>query len=185
MQLHSEYFSLFSMGVEPMALIKCKECGNEVSKKAKECPHCGAPVKQQTSGCAMLFAILGIFGVVGYIGVLISDTSSSGQSSPSGSSRITVKDEPTATAAWVMAQGFVKERLKSPSTADFGSVLGGTYQLPRDHVTRLGEKTFKAVGWVDSQNAFGATVRTDFVVKLEYEGGGQWKLLEEPQFSQR
>ena len=24
-----------------MALIKCKECGKEISKDAKICPHCG------------------------------------------------------------------------------------------------------------------------------------------------
>ena len=24
-----------------MALIKCNECGNEISDKAKKCPHCG------------------------------------------------------------------------------------------------------------------------------------------------
>ncbi|WP_412514572.1 MULTISPECIES: zinc-ribbon domain-containing protein [Shewanella] len=31
-----------------MALVKCKECGEEVSTKAKTCPKCGAkaPTKQ-------------------------------------------------------------------------------------------------------------------------------------------
>jgi len=32
-----------------MALIKCKECGHKVSKKAETCPSCGAPVKKKTS----------------------------------------------------------------------------------------------------------------------------------------
>lgn len=27
-----------------MAIIKCSECGNQVSSKATACPHCGAPV---------------------------------------------------------------------------------------------------------------------------------------------
>lgn len=27
-----------------MALIKCKECGQEVSDHAKACPHCGAKI---------------------------------------------------------------------------------------------------------------------------------------------
>lgn len=27
-----------------MALIKCSECGKEVSSKARACPHCGAPI---------------------------------------------------------------------------------------------------------------------------------------------
>ena len=29
-----------------MALIKCKECGEQVSTKADACPHCGAPQNQ-------------------------------------------------------------------------------------------------------------------------------------------
>lgn len=28
-----------------MAMIKCKECGNDISTKAKNCPSCGAPVE--------------------------------------------------------------------------------------------------------------------------------------------
>lgn len=27
-----------------MALIKCPECGREISDKARECPHCGVPI---------------------------------------------------------------------------------------------------------------------------------------------
>lgn len=34
-----------------MTLIKCKECGQEVSDKAKSCPKCGAPVERMIS-CA-------------------------------------------------------------------------------------------------------------------------------------
>lgn len=28
-----------------MAIIKCQECGNEISDKAKKCPYCGCPQK--------------------------------------------------------------------------------------------------------------------------------------------
>lgn len=28
-----------------MALIKCPECGKEISDKAKSCPHCGCPIE--------------------------------------------------------------------------------------------------------------------------------------------
>ena len=28
-----------------MSLIKCKECGKEISDLAASCPHCGAPLK--------------------------------------------------------------------------------------------------------------------------------------------
>lgn len=29
-----------------MALIKCPECGNEISDKAASCPHCGFLIEQ-------------------------------------------------------------------------------------------------------------------------------------------
>lgn len=30
-----------------MALIKCKECGEQVSDKAASCPKCGAPIAKK------------------------------------------------------------------------------------------------------------------------------------------
>ena len=30
-----------------MALIKCPECGREISNKAASCPHCGMPIDSQ------------------------------------------------------------------------------------------------------------------------------------------
>jgi len=34
-----------------MALITCKDCNGDVSKKASTCPHCGAPLKRKSVGC--------------------------------------------------------------------------------------------------------------------------------------
>ena len=31
-----------------MALIKCSECGKEISDKAKKCPHCGFKINDRT-----------------------------------------------------------------------------------------------------------------------------------------
>jgi hypothetical protein len=87
--------------------------------------------------------------------------------------------------AWVMAEFYVKACLKSPSTADFGSIWGGDYQNPKTHVSYLGNKEYLVRGWVDSQNAFGATVRTDFSLKLKDEGDYSWTLLEGPTMKQR
>lgn len=41
-----------------MALIKCRECGNEVSNKAKNCPQCGAQVKRNDFGCGSILAVV-------------------------------------------------------------------------------------------------------------------------------
>lgn len=44
-----------------MALIKCKECANQVSTDAKACPQCGAEVKQPLSRLKVFFiAIVGV-----------------------------------------------------------------------------------------------------------------------------
>lgn len=32
-----------------MALIKCSECGHEVSDQANQCPNCGAPIKSPST----------------------------------------------------------------------------------------------------------------------------------------
>ena len=34
-------------GVKNMALIKCSECGKEISDKSKTCIHCGCPVEKE------------------------------------------------------------------------------------------------------------------------------------------
>lgn len=48
-----------------MALIKCKECNKEISKKAEACPHCGAKRKKGTSVFTwfILIMIILIYGV--------------------------------------------------------------------------------------------------------------------------
>ena len=55
-----------------MALIKCKECGHEVSDKASACPHCGCPVEvgqaqsreQIKSSKKKRWVAIGITGIV-------------------------------------------------------------------------------------------------------------------------
>ena len=48
-----------------MALKKCKECGKEVSSKAKNCPNCGAPIKKHIStgsGCLIIILFVLFIG---------------------------------------------------------------------------------------------------------------------------
>ena len=49
-----------------MALIECKVCGNKVSFKAKQCPHCGAPFQLEMSkrGGIILFVACIMFGII-------------------------------------------------------------------------------------------------------------------------
>lgn len=48
-----------------MAVKTCKECGNQVSTKAKKCPNCGAKAPKQTS--ILAWALVGIIGYVFYM----------------------------------------------------------------------------------------------------------------------
>lgn len=70
-----------------MALIKCKECGKEVSNQAAKCPNCGAPVKKSIGGfglVVLIFMGMAILGII--ISVIVSDHQPR-SSSPSTTSR--------------------------------------------------------------------------------------------------
>jgi len=45
-----------------MALTKCKDCGNEVSKKAISCPKCGSPLKSKKKTSSFTILVLVLFG---------------------------------------------------------------------------------------------------------------------------
>lgn len=50
-----------------MALIKCEECGNDVSTEAKACPKCGAKVKKPASRLSKLVVVLIGVAIIGSI----------------------------------------------------------------------------------------------------------------------
>lgn len=49
-----------------MALVKCKECGAQISSEAKACTQCGKEVAK-TSGCLMAIIFIGVISGVGAI----------------------------------------------------------------------------------------------------------------------
>ncbi|HVW26425.1 MAG TPA: zinc-ribbon domain-containing protein [Polyangiaceae bacterium] len=63
-----------------MALVKCKDCGNEVSTSAKTCPKCGAPAPKGISVGRILLGVVGAFVALSIIGAITGrkDSSSSG-----------------------------------------------------------------------------------------------------------
>ncbi len=79
-----------------MGLIVCPDCGNNISSEAPACPNCGRPIKgappptaspaiappkKKTSGCAIVFlVVVGIVGILMYLGSSHQDESSSSDS---------------------------------------------------------------------------------------------------------
>lgn len=48
-----------------MAMVKCKECKNQISSKANACPHCGAKRTKTPVGCAVVLTFLLICFIIG------------------------------------------------------------------------------------------------------------------------
>lgn len=76
--------------------------------------------------------------------------------------------------AYVMAQEYVKERLKAPATAKFPHINDRGVQAKY-----LGNCTHSIVGYVDAQNGFGATLRTHYAVQVMHNPKTDgWAVLE-------
>ena len=146
-----------------MALKKCKECKKEISSKANNCPNCGAPVNQISkaiSGCfiKLFVIIILIIAIFYWVSTIPLDSVPNSYSSPSTNSNWKTQDN--SYSAYLMMQEFVKKRLKSPSTAKFPN-----FYLNTDHIKKISNQTYQITSYVDSQNTFGAMIRTKFLVK--------------------
>ena len=145
-----------------MALIKCPECGENISDKANTCPHCGYTLKKkESSGCftAFLWIIAIIIGLV-VINTIYTDITSKKTEGNIGSG---FKHDKIM--AYNYAENFVKKQLKSPRTAKFPSVSEKI-----THVHEQNYNEYKIDSWVDSQNSFGALVRTRFICTIIFDG---------------
>ncbi|GEL72986.1 OB-fold protein [Myxococcus virescens] len=84
-----------------MAMVKCKQCGNDVASNAAACPKCGAPPPRGMSALKVTFLVLGgvfslcFFGtcMAGAIGAANKGTNRSGASSE-GTSAATNRPPP-------------------------------------------------------------------------------------------
>lgn len=92
--------------------------------------------------------------------------------------------------AQVMCKDFVRDNLKSPSSADFGGLFDDRDKamfLEADKAGQFGVDTAKlrntgvwvVVGQVDAENSFGATIRSDYTCVMDYDKAGKnWYLLD-------
>lgn len=129
----------------------CRECSKEVSTEAVNCPHCGAPISavspKEKSGCgkAVLWAAGIVFGLF-VIAQLLPEPVHN-----------------TALDACVNVQMAVKDRLKAPSTADFSNCPDATTTF------KAGDTTY-VTGYVDSENGFGAKLRSRYSGTARFDG---------------
>lgn len=77
--------------------------------------------------------------------------------------------------ACYMAQKFITDQLKAPSTADFQSCREATIS------TGSAANSWTVITWVDAQNSFGAKLRERYLVKVSHvstdkDGTTHWHL---------
>lgn len=143
--------------VKTQSIKKCPHCFKEVDPKASRCPHCQGKIYQWTF--TKKFIAVGIGLVVLFMII--------GSSSSPSTSTTTTNNTNTPESRRMNSIGFaeytIKELLKSPSTAEFSGTKA--YELSD-------QKDVWAVnGYVDSQNGFGAMIRSSWEVQLDYRDG--------------
>jgi hypothetical protein len=79
-------------------------------------------------------------------------------------------DTVDSTDAWVTCQQFVRDSLKSPTSARFASTLDST-------ITNSGDGTYTVASYVDARNSFGVALREQYTCTVHYAGHGKWSLL--------
>lgn len=71
--------------------------------------------------------------------------------------------------AIVQVQNRVKDQLVSPSTARFSSMVANR---ENDNA-----QIYSVIGYVDSQNRLGATLRSSIFARIEQVGEGRWEII--------
>lgn len=77
-------------------------------------------------------------------------------------------DEPGSEdiTAEIMCEGFIESELVSPASAEYTHTS-----------TEFNDPVYTVVGYVDSDNALGATLRSDYTCEVRRSGEDEWTLL--------
>lgn len=143
-----------------------------------------AEAKQEPEKLSITSTITGL--IVGLIAIaiiistgisLFSEIKTSPASSRNQVNEIKVEDYSNLdSAAYIVSQRYIESILKSPSTADF-PFMDFT-------ATHLGDGRYRVTSYVDSENGFGAMIRSDWTVLMTYKKDGSrtapssWELEE-------
>ena len=118
--------------------------------------------------------ILGVLTLSLLAGLISGCTSSSSRVQPTVKEEVRWQDKENRLGAYVSAQWYVEQRLKAPSTAKFGACL--TPDTTKYCTEYLGNQRYRVATYVDSQNTFGAMIRTHFVCVMEQTADDYFEL---------
>lgn len=159
----------------------CDICKNEIPLNSKLCPECGDPTpftvahkpkqenkKSQNTHTPIKMTksdIIGwrIFGIILFCSIVVVIALNILKPSNQLNKELAAKD--LSSAAIIMCQDLVEKQLKSPSTADF-PWFDRTIHKNKD-------ERYIIKSYVDSQNSYGATIRTNWHCDIQYKGEGE------------
>jgi hypothetical protein len=104
-----------------MALMKCSECGSQLSDKAKSCPSCGSPPRRKTSSLTWFVTLL--FGLTGAVTVVVM-IAADGQGTSTG--HIVEEHEPKQNEEelhLIIGAGTLRKSMKNPSSFELEMAL--------------------------------------------------------------
>ena len=150
----------------------CEHCGKEIDDKEVFCKHCGSKINEaknedknkeedykpntKTKSITSIVVTLVIFAIIVGVAFTCCGGGCGGDSKSD-------KEGHSEVEAWVAAKIEVEDNLKSPKTASFP----WSYE---EYVTKINDNDFKVRSYVDSENSFGATIRTNFSCTVEFTG---------------
>jgi hypothetical protein len=161
-----------------MALIKCKECGNQISSDATACPSCGKPVKKTSataSGCLAVIIVVVILSVMGKC------SSSDKTPAPAPAASAAPKAAPNLNDAKALDEAFGTEAfIRCGSEADDYLRQASRFAFKWDEMGFLDQKFDKYRSHVSSpgvltmisekallQNGFGAYHRIELICEYD------------------
>ncbi len=140
---------------------KCKHCASMIPREAKICPHC-----RKRQGMSPIVKIFLVFFALMVIPPFCTGFNKG----------INKNQPPDASLAYVMSQDFVKRKLVAPATADFASFSDVCVKMTGSNPAEHWDAVFAVASYVDSQNVFGAKVRTYYTCHLRHiQGTDNWQ----------
>ncbi len=135
---------------------KCPKCMKEVDAKASKCPYCQSSISTWTTGKKIALVLL----IPVFVGMLVSIASN-----PSADAPVQRTEEEIAYQKkhdfTSLAKMQVEGMLKAPSTAKFDA----------SPIVKEENGIYSISSWVDSENSFGAMIRSSWSAKAHYIGG--------------
>lgn len=162
----------------------------------KSCPYCRKPVEEGDTVCTncwkqlpkpgeriagkpwyatigplgwvaiSFFVLLAIFG-----SMLISQNIENARRRASAPTATPRPDVGTSIGAFDVCRQFVLEQLKAPKTADFQNQFEA-------EINEYEPGRWEVIAWVDAQNSFGVPIRNHFLCQVQYQGEGNWTLVD-------